>query len=191
MITAPRRSFGLALALAAALAHPACEPTGDGPAVDAAPLPPPSCAGAFDGPTSGPFTCLAVANFYPEGSPFVGERKSSLVTILNDEHNPQHTRPTGVRSFSTNIELSGEVKPGTYTLADANLPGTVATVRYRNDTFFTQIKELRLTLTQVTYQSEADVRGVGKARVFLVKGQIELLLGQLRGPAETRVGATF
>lgn len=148
-----------------------------------------ACAGTLEGIASGPFTCVAVANFYPGGSSMVAGRTNAIVSILSNPYDPTHTRPAGVASLGINVEIAGEPAAGTF---DSN-SGVVAAsgaMTLEGGESCDRVGALRLEISSVRFLSEETIEGIGVNRSYALAGAVQFTLTGGDG-REVRVKATF
>lgn len=134
------------------------------------------CWGTISGSITGPFTCKASGNYYPDGSAITDQRNNSTVTIMSEASDLTNSRPTGVKEFGVNIEIAGELKVGSYPDASPTLSGTFGYVHYTDGKQFTVIKSLFLNLTAVKFEQEQHLQEIGKDRIYTVHGHVDVIL---------------
>jgi hypothetical protein len=147
------------------------------------------CTGTLDGVASGAFTCTAVANFYPSGSPMVEGRANSIVTILSNPYDATHTRPAGVVDLGMNIEIAGEPAPRTFKLGNGIVDAS-GTMSLDSGASYDRVRDLTLVLSSVSFVSEEEIEGIGVNRSYVLDGEVEYTLTGTDGQ-EVRVKATF
>jgi hypothetical protein len=161
---------------------------GSAPAAKEAAKPAGGCAGSLSGAVSGNFTCMAMVNYYYDGSEMVGGRRSALVTVLSNPHDPSHSRPAGVMSLGGNVEISGEPRPGTFGKADAGA-ATLVSVILDGNRLFDRIQDLTLTIDKATSGRETEALGI-KSRLYSVTGRLDATLTDETG-AQVKLTASF
>lgn len=152
-----------------------------------------TCKGTLSGSLTGAFNCTAVANYFSTGqssSSLTGDRKNSIITILNNSYDSTHYRPDGVKNISGNFEVAGEIKAGTYTKAETNFEGTIASVSYIDGRYYNVIKDLTLKIDTATFVRDETSLSIS-SKVYLIKGSIDLKLTNAAASEEVGLQATF
>ncbi len=149
-----------------------------------------TCQGTVEGEISGAFTCQAVANYFPNGGGLTEDRKNGLVTVLNNEFDKTHTRPSGIKAMGTNIEIVGEPKAGTFPKESTAFSGTRAYVNFSDTRGYTLIKAVNLVLTEVTFANDSTLMDI-TSKVYNIHGSVDYTVASDDGTKTMRVQATF